>query len=1081
MRLYSYKKRPVHMGPLPLETLKRSNESIDLSLVNTRPQLNYDMPENPNSLINAMRLYAAYTDAARNGHTSDQQPELPTSLSERANLVKSFGYFMDASQVGCCSLSSKLILSKPYTNKDLESIHTELGQLPADRPGFHHHIAHGLQHGIDQNNEAISEHTHTVVLIYSYSRELKSSESAFEWLHQSGRHCASIRAAETAVVLANYLRAIGFEARAHTESTTDIDLAKAAASAGAVDVELGGSIRHPYLGKQFGIAAVTTTMAVEPDKPLARRSLTDRFKSHGPSWWFGGGPGLGKGMGTMKNAFNLDPYKGRNFESDIYGMDKIKRQDKPTSIVDELRIPRLPKRHDIFYRGAYGDLGKTVQDACIDEYSIVKSSTAEAQFDLIGALHLLERRHPMGEIKPGNDDPTTNAKRIKSALHFLGADMVGISKAPDWVWYSHEIGGSEINPPHDNAITMLVDQGHETMEGASGDDWIGASQSMRAYLRGMLLGGIVAEQIRNLGYKAQTHSVVDSDVIHTPLVLLSGLGEISRIGDTALNPFLGPRLKTLVITTDMPLKADKPINFGLQSFCNACKKCARECPSGAISAGPKVMFNGYENWKADVEKCGRYRLTQDKGSMCGRCMKTCPWNLEGIFVESPFRWLAMNVPQAAKWLTALDDKLGHGTINPVKKWWWDIETTKQGVKQAVPVERINVRELNLDLDLKYEDQTLACYPADMAPAPVPIVHHMDRDLAIERYENLLSPEEYKARLAASDTENLVPTYQIPDDTPEVQYLRIAKKQMTSEGVVIFELENPAGDDLTAFTAGAHIDLIIDAPFTRQYSLAGDPADRSKYVLGILKEPEGRGGSLRAHQRLFEGAIVPVTGPRNHFPLEESATKSLLFGGGIGITPMIAMGHRLHAIGADFELHYCFRSRRTAGFIEELQNMPWNDQLYLHISDEGSRADIRKLIGTPETGKYLYTCGPNNFMESVLATGEELGWEDDNLRKEYFSVPEHDEYENFAFQVTLAQSGKVIDVPADQTLAEALEDNHVPVVTKCSDGICGVCTTPYLKGDVEHRDFVLSKKEREKNIIVCCSRAKQDGEPLVLDL
>ncbi|NOX51027.1 MAG: 2Fe-2S iron-sulfur cluster binding domain-containing protein, partial [Gammaproteobacteria bacterium] len=494
----------------------------------------------------------------------------------------------------------------------------------------------------------------------------------------------------------------------------------------------------------------------------------------------------------------------------------------------------------------------------------------------------------------------------------------------------------------------------------------------------------------------------------------------------------------------------------------------------------KVMFNGYEIWKADVEKCGRYRMTQDKGAMCGRCMKTCPWNLEGLFTEFPFRWLAMHVPQAGQWLAWLDDKLGHGNINPVKKWWWDIETTAEGVKQVVPAERINVRELNLDFDLKHDDQTLACYPADMAPAPVPVVQHMDRDEAIERYKNLLSPEEYQARIDAEDTDNLVPPYQIPEDIPEVQYLRVAKRKMTAEGVIMFELESPEGEDLTPFTAGAHIDLVIEPTFTRQYSLAY-PADSSKYVLGILNEPQGRGGSLRVHERLFEGAMVPVTGPRNHFALEEGASKTLLFGGGIGVTPMLAMGHRLHAIGGEFELHYCARAHRTAGFIDELMAMPWSDRVTLHISDEGTRADLKALIGDPEDGKFLYTCGPNNFMDSVLSTGEELGWADENLRKEYFSVPEHDECENFAFDVKLAKSNLTVQVPADKTLAEALEDNHIPVTMKCSDGICGVCSTPYLQGDVEHRDFVLSKKERAENIIVCCSRARPEGEPLVLDL
>ncbi|NOX50508.1 MAG: NAD-binding oxidoreductase, partial [Gammaproteobacteria bacterium] len=456
------------MGPLPLEMLRRNAVDADLSSVNIRQQLEFQNTDNSDSLVNAMRTYAKYMDAARNGPVSEQRPEIPSCLEERAKQLKSLGYFMDALHVGCSNVFPKLFLPSPYINKDL-------AELPADWPGFHHHNAHGLQEGIDQNTESIEHHSHALVLVYDHSREVQESESGFDWLFGSGRHRASLRAAETAVVVANFIRALGFEARVHTESTTDIDLAKAAVSAGAAEVDKDGTVTHPYLGKQFAIAVVTTTLEFQADKPLASRGLGDKFKSHGPSWWFGGGMGLGKGMGTQKNAFNLDQYKNRSFEADVFSSDKLKRQDTPTSIIDEARIPRLPKRSDIFWRGMYGDMGKAVQDANIDDFCVVKTPISEAQFGLIGALHLLERREPAATLTPGYEDPAANAKKIKSALHFLGADMVGISRAPDWVWYSHDLDGKKIEPAHDNAITLLIDQGHETMEGASGDDWIAVS------------------------------------------------------------------------------------------------------------------------------------------------------------------------------------------------------------------------------------------------------------------------------------------------------------------------------------------------------------------------------------------------------------------------------------------------------------------------------------------------------------------------------------------------------------------------------------------------------------------------------
>lgn len=310
--------------------------------------------------------------------------------------------------------------------------------------------------------------------------------------------------------------------------------------------------------------------------------------------------------------------------------------------------------------------------------------------------------------------PATAAELIKASCYFLGADAVGLSRCPDWTWYSHDARGEVIDPPHDQAISMIIDQGHETMEGASGDDWISVAQSMRAYLRFSLLGGVIAKQIRNLGYKAKAHSVIDGEVLQQTLLLLAGLGEVSRIGEVILKPFLGPRLKSGVISTDMPMTHDKPIDFGLQRFCESCNKCARECPSGAVTSGPKLMFNGYEIWKSDSQKCATYRITTEGGAMCGRCMKTCPWNLEGVFKEKPFRWAAMNIPAAAPWLARLDDALGRGDINPVKKWWWDLEVREDGGYRPTS-KPVNQRGLQKSLVLNYEDQTLAVYPTTLAP------------------------------------------------------------------------------------------------------------------------------------------------------------------------------------------------------------------------------------------------------------------------------------------------------------------------------------------------------------------------------
>ena len=192
-----------------------------------------------------------------------------------------------------------------------------------------------------------------------------------------------------------------------------------------------------------------------------------------------------------------------------------------------------------------------------------------AQRRALGAFVLLQDGEPEPEVAQGTSDPRRNADNVKAACYFLGVDAVGISRCPDWAWYSHDAVGEPIVPQHDHAVSMIIDQGYETMEGASGDDWISVAQSMRAYLRFSLLGGVIAKQIRNLGYSAKAHTVLDGEVLQPPLLLLSGLGEVSRIGEVILNPFLGPRLKSGVVTTDMPLAHDKPIDFACRTFARA--------------------------------------------------------------------------------------------------------------------------------------------------------------------------------------------------------------------------------------------------------------------------------------------------------------------------------------------------------------------------------------------------------------------------------------------------------------------------------------------------------------------------------
>jgi reductive dehalogenase len=1077
MRLFSYRNRPVHLGRFPLERLSRAPVAPDLSRLPDPVGLSFDDPDRPLSLAHAMARFISMFDVIREGPVNERVAEIPPDPVARAEHLKAAAHYFDSAMTGICRIERHHRLASPITNPGVPALAAE---LETTQPG-------SFAAGIDMiladviasarmTHQPITAHSHALVLLVDFPREPREGEPGADWIVGTQTQRAATLAAQTAVLLASYLRLLGYSARSHTATCSDVDLQRLAASAGLAWVagEAGGTAHliNPFCGRRFALAAVTTAMDLAVDSPLAPLSLRDRVGALGPAWWLG--------VGTGTRAGRQDPFRDREFRLGPHPFERLKRRDEPTTFIDHDRVPRFPKRADFFARILFGDMGEAIQEEAKGAHYVMKSPIGACARRALGALLLLQFGDARGPVDPSATDPDRNADHLKAAAYYLSSDAVGLCEVPPWAWYSHDAGGRPIPPYHSNAINLLIDQGHETMEGASGDDWISVAQSMRAYLRFSMIGGIVAEQIRRLGFSARVHSVIDGDVLQPPLLLLSGLGEVSRIGEVILNPFLGPRLKSGTVTTNMPVRVDRPIDFGLQRFCEQCNKCARECPSGAITAGPKLMYNGYEIWKSDAEKCARYRVTNQAGGMCGRCMKTCPWNLEGLFAESGFRWLAMNLPQAAPVLAALDDGLGRGSINPVKKWWWDLEL-ERGTGRYILARQVHARGLSRSLKLRAEDQTLAVYPADVMPPPYPVASPLDREAGIRRYRALLTPKAYRERLARGETEGLAPAFRMPEGPPPVFPVVLRRRSEMSSEMARYEFEDEHGQPLPPFEAGAHIDVVIAPEYRRSYSLAGDPADRGRYVLGVLREAQGKGGSALMHRAFREGRRVFVTPPVNHFPLVAGARRHLLFAGGIGVTPMIAMGHALHASGSEFELHYSAPHRERAAFVDDLVQVPWANRVSFHFSAEGARADLPQLIGTWTEGTHLYVCGSAPYMQAVFDAAVHQGWPETSLHREFFSAPAAPPRTSASFVLRLAKSGASIAVAADQSAAQALIESGVKIEIKCSDGICGVCSAPLISGDVDHRDYVLSAEQRRSTILLCCSRACDAGAEIVVDL
>ena len=1073
-RLFSSKSRPVHYGQYPLHRLRRTDDLPDLSSCKTE-FLSFDRPQDPHSIINAMGEHQAMLDTIRDGMVNNVQSNIPANPLERSNHLKSFGYFCDASMIGIGPLNAAMWLDTPQHNPGIDA----LGEMIRTRQtktlaaGIDAIMA-DLKDSIAAPPRGIGGHTSAITFLYEYQRDPRIDEPGADWIQDAQAHRACLLSSETASVIANYMRLLGFDAKAHTQTSSDICLQAASVACGLTVLE-NGAVVAPYVGQRFGVAVITTDMQLAHDRPLAPLARQPRAELSGWSWKLG--------RHANKSAFNQDPFAKRDYRDSAMPLEKLKTVDTPTTYMDEAHIPRVPKRTDMFARAQFGDMGKSNQEAASGGYYVRKSPTAYSQRRALGAFALLQDGPANPKADAGSQDASYYSDAIKATSYFLGVDAVGLSRCPDWAWYSHDARGDAITPPHDGAISMVIDQGFETMEGASGDDWISVSQSMRAYLRFSLIGGVIAKQIRNLGFQAKAHTVIDGDVLQPPLLLLSGLGEVSRIGEVILHPFLGPRLKSGVVTTTLPLAHDKPIDFGLQNFCNNCQKCARECPSGAITAGPKRMFNGYEIWKSDSQKCTTYRVGTLGGAMCGRCMKTCPWNLEGLFAEAPFRWAASNVPQAAKILAKMDDLAGRGGLNDVKKWWWDIELKEDGAYRPAS-HPVNRRGISASLKLDHKDQTLAVYPAPLAPHPYPYPFPMDREAGIKAYENLVSAADYRRRIARGDTRHLH-IYQNGNaadaaDAPVIPAV-VSKVEMLSDLIAKFEFSTLDGSPLPAWRAGAHIDVLVAPEFLRQYSMSGNPDDPSCYQVAVLREDQGRGGSLLMHRIFTRGRRVFISRPINHFELQATRGTSYLMGGGIGVTPMIAFAHTLHRDKGDFQLHYSVSKKEDLAFINDINKFKWKAHLEYHISSEGSRADFDRVFAKASPEDHVYLCGPDAYMDAVIRAAIGAGLPENHIHREYFSVPETPDYENFPFQLLLAKSGKQISVRADETASDALNANGFNIDVKCSDGLCGVCKCGVLKGDVEHRDFVLSKAQRQDTMILCQSRAAELNGLIEIDL
>ncbi|MDM0046193.1 PDR/VanB family oxidoreductase [Variovorax dokdonensis] len=306
-------------------------------------------------------------------------------------------------------------------------------------------------------------------------------------------------------------------------------------------------------------------------------------------------------------------------------------------------------------------------------------------------------------------------------------------------------------------------------------------------------------------------------------------------------------------------------------------------------------------------------------------------------------------------------------------------------------------------------------------------------------------------------------------------VRVERIRRETPEILSFELAHPWGRELPGFEPGAHIDVRMPGGFSRQYSLARAPdaQDRGRYLIGVKREAASRGGSASMHERVREGDLLPISAPRNTFPVHADGRRHLLLAGGIGMTPLLAMAQALARRGADFELCVFARSREHLAFADALAAPDLAPQVRVHFDDSAApeKIDLAAMLQTHEAGMHLYMCGPAGFMSAVRKAAAH--WPEDAVHAEYFAAPgESSVPAGRAFSLRLTQRGFTVPVAADQSAVDALHDFGIDVPVSCEQGLCGTCVVPAQGEGAEHRDFCLTGAERRHKVALCCSRARE---------
>lgn len=290
------------------------------------------------------------------------------------------------------------------------------------------------------------------------------------------------------------------------------------------------------------------------------------------------------------------------------------------------------------------------------------------------------------------------------------------------------------------------------------------------------------------------------------------------------------------------------------------------------------------------------------------------------------------------------------------------------------------------------------------------------------------------------------------------------------------------EEFPRFTAGSHINIFLPSGSVRSYSLLNPTYERDRYQIAVKMNVDGRGGSIEMHNEIKVGTQVKISLPKNNFVLYENVQKYILISGGIGITPLLSMAHRLTELNKKFEFHIFAKSFEQIPFQYELINWSFAPNIDIHLDKSyNSTSSYDKILAKPDNDTLVYVCGSERFNKSIIDTAIHLGWSKSQLKHELFYNNISSSSEPKDFNIVLKNSGKILEVDKNSTIIDTLLMNNIVADYSCLQGTCGTCICTVLEGEIDHRDAFLSSEEKlaSDKMCLCVSRAK--GDQIVLDL